>query len=236
MNHKFIVDDFEGPLDLLLHLIKEKKQDIYNIKLEVIIDQYLEFIKSWEKLDLDIASSYLVVAAELIEIKSKKLLPKVEEEIEDEEDVETKLINKLIEYQKYKEITKNFKDLEYIRKEIHTKLPENINEFKEKEEIVSDMTIDNLVMAYSMFLKRLEEDKPLPTTITSKEISLSQRKKEITSLLKINKRIEFYQLFTIRSKNYLVITFLTILEMAKLKEIVIVQENNFEKIYCEVVL
>ena len=111
------IDDFEGPLDLLLHLIKEKKMDLLNLKLEVIIDEYLDFIEKMERMNLDIASSYLVMASELVEMKSKMLLPRMETiEEEEEEDPKEVLINRLIEYQKYKELTSDFRELETARR------------------------------------------------------------------------------------------------------------------------
>ena len=112
------IDDFEGPLDLLLHLIKEKKMDLLNLKLEVIIDEYLDFIEKMEKMNLNIASSYLVMASELIEMKSKLLLPRNDVEVEDEEEnSKESLINRLLEYQRYKELTSSFRELEEERKE-----------------------------------------------------------------------------------------------------------------------
>jgi segregation and condensation protein A len=130
MDILFKIDDFEGPLDLLLHLIKENKMDLMNIKLEIIIDEYLKFIDEMEKMNLDIASSYLVMASELIEMKSRMLLPRNEEEEKDEEEEDPKevLINRLIEYQKYKDLTQEFKELENERRQIYTRLPESLKE------------------------------------------------------------------------------------------------------------
>ena len=104
------LDNFQGPMDLLLHLIKKKKMNILDIKLEIIIDEYLEYIKKCEDLNLNIASSYLVMASELLEIKSRMLLPHEEEVLE--EDLETNLKNRLIQYEKYKNMVNVFKELE----------------------------------------------------------------------------------------------------------------------------
>ena len=140
MEMTFIIDDFEGPLDLLLHLIKEKKMDLLNLKMEVIIDEYLNFINKMEKLNLDIASSYLVMASELIEMKSRLLLPRVVDE-ETEEDPQENLVNRLIEYQKYKDLTSNFKELEQERKMIYTRLPENLKEYSEENKMINNSDI-----------------------------------------------------------------------------------------------
>ena len=114
------LDNFQGPMDLLLHLIKKKKMNILDIKLEIIIDEYLEYIKKCEDLNLNIASSYLVMASELLEIKSRMLLPHEEEDLE--EDLETNLKNRLIQYEKYKNMVNVFKELEEERKDFKTKL------------------------------------------------------------------------------------------------------------------
>ena len=128
MEYEVKIDAFEGPLDLLLHLIKESKVDIWDIKIVEITDQYLNYIKSMEKLNLNIASDYLVMASELMEMKSKLLLPRTKlEEEEEEEDPREKLIQRLIEYQKYKDMTKNFKELEENRREFYTKSPESFS-------------------------------------------------------------------------------------------------------------
>ena len=134
---KYIVtiDNFDGPLDLLLHLIKEEDIDIYDIKIEDITKQYLNYIKRMKELNLEIASEYLVMASELIEMKSKMLLPKKKEQDEDnyEEDPREILIERLLAYKKYKEVTNNFKDLELSRKLILTKEPENLSYYAKEE-------------------------------------------------------------------------------------------------------
>ena len=124
-----MIDKFEGPLDLLLHLIKEDNIDIYDIKIETITKQYLDYIESMKELNLSVASEYLVMAAELIEMKSKLLLPKkqLEETDEYEEDPREVLIEKLLIYKRYKEVTSEFKELESSRKMIFTKEPFNLN-------------------------------------------------------------------------------------------------------------
>ena len=131
MEYEVKIDAFEGPLDLLLHLIKESKVDIWDIKIVDITDQYLNYIQAMENLNLNVASEYLVMASELIEMKSKMLLPRVadNEEVE-EEDPREVLIKRLVEYQKYKDMTKNFKELESIRHEFYTKAPENLKEYE----------------------------------------------------------------------------------------------------------
>lgn len=237
MDYKVKIDAFEGPLDLLLHLVKESKVDIWDIKIVDITDQYLDYIKSMQDLNLDVASEYLVMASELIEMKSKMLLPREQndEEIE-EEDPREVLIQKLVEYQRYKDMTKNFKEMESLRHEFYTKAPENLKEYVEENTVISnDVTLDDLMLAFEKFLERKQAEKPLSTTVTKKEITVEERRKSIHNILKEKKKANFFELFEVINKPYVVVTFLAILEMAKKKELVIYQENDFDNIIVEVV-
>lgn len=231
------IDDFEGPMDLLLHLIKEKKMDLMNIKIEIIIDEYLKFIDEMERLNLDIASSYLVMASELIEMKSKLLLPRhEEEEAQEEEDPQQQLVNRLIEYQKYKDLTEDFKELENERKQIYTRLPENLKEYSDTNTLInnSDVTLDDLLLAFQKFLERKKLEQPLHTKVTKKEMSVEERTESIRSILKTKKKVNFLELFDVLNKEYVVVTFLAILEMARKNELKISQEEEYGDIICEV--
>ena len=237
MEYLIKIDDFEGPLDLLLHLVNESNIDINNINICEITNQYLEYIHKWEKLNIDVTSEYLVMAATLMEIKSKSLLPKTESEeqieSEEEESRET-LIQKLIEYKKYKEITKNFKALELERKTIYTKAPEKLNQMLNEKLINdTDTTVDDLMNAFLEFLKRKDMEKPIHTKITNKEYSVNKRKDDIRKILTQKKKIEFTELFNQYNKSYIIVTFLAILELAKEDNVFLMQENNFEKIMIE---
>ena len=230
MEYKFIINDFEGPLDLLLHLIKTSKMDIYDIKINEITKQYIDFIDKMKELNLTIASEYLVMASELTLIKSKMLIPRNDIELE-EEDPRENLVNRLVEYQKYKEMIEDFKILEQERKDIFTKEPINLKDITdEKVKNDGEITLDDLMKALETFLKRKEYEKPLETKITKKELLVSERTKEIKDILKTKKRVSFFELFKIKTKEYIVVTFLSILEMAKLGELKITQENNFNNI------
>lgn len=233
MEYKFKVNEFEGPLDLLLTLIKESKMDIMNIEIIELTNQYLEYIESMNNLNLSIASEYLVLASELMYLKSKCLLPKQEDE-EEYEEVKENLVNRLLEYKQYKDVTSLFKNLEEKRKEVFTKTPSSLKEYKDKDvKLNNDVTLNDLLKAFKDFLERKKYSEPLITKITTKEYSVEERTLSIKNILKYRKRVEFFELFEEFSKPYVVVTFLSILEMAKKNEIVIVQENNFDKIYCE---
>ena len=223
MDIEFKIDKFEGPLDLLLHLVKINKMNILDIEIEKITEQYLNYLNKMEKMNLEITSNYLVIASELIYIKSKMLLPRVEEEIE--EDPREELATKLIEYQVYKEITEKLKEKERNRKEIYTNSGVDIKQYVEdiEKKMETNVELDDLVNAFKKFLLRREEEKPIKTKITIKNILLTKKK------------ISFYELFEDYNKEYIVATFLAILELTKEKTITIKQENTFSDIICEVI-
>ena len=237
MEYCIKINEFEGPLDLLLHLVKESNIDIYDININEITNGYLDYIHKMEELNIDVASEYLVMAATLMEIKSKSLLPseKKNDENDCEEEVSREnLIQKLIDYQKYKEITREFKMLEANRKNIYTKAPSKLNEMLDTKFVNdTDTTVDDLLKAFSMFLERKNMEKPVVTKVTSKEYSVRKRKSDIKSYLLTKGKAEFSELFTVHSKSFIVVTFLSILELAKEDEVVLNQESNFDKIFIE---
>ena len=233
---KLLIGDFEGPLDLLLHLIKKSKMEIFDIEISEITNQYINFIKEMEEMNLDIASEYLVMASELIEMKSRKLLPNSKEEDEEviEENPEDELKRRLLEYQKYKESTEVFRNLEENRNSYYTKAPESLKQYSaEKLENDGSVGVYDLLDAFQKLLERQEFSKPKDTTITRKELSVKERVVKIRTILKERKRINFVDLFDDFSKPYVVVTFLSILEMTKNREINLKQDSNFSDIYLE---
>ena len=236
MEYKILCQQFEGPMDLLLHLIKESNIDICEISIEEITKQYLDYINMMEELNLNIASEYLVMAAELLEIKSSYLLPKKEVENSDEyeEDPKEELIRRLLEYERYKNITQALKECESKRSEVYTKEPTMMNDYTIENNAVDEtFSIEDLVNAFAKLMERKEFTKPLNTKITNKEYNVSERSNEIRNILKNKKRVEFTELFETFAKDYLVVTFLSILDLAKKQELLINQDNNFNKIYLE---
>ncbi len=235
---QFTIDDFSGPLDLLLHLVKESKMDIYEVPIEQITEEYVSFIESMEELNIDVASEYLVLASELIHLKSKMLL-----NIKDSEDegdqlefkigTEEELRHRLLEYKKYKEVSEDFKILESKRHEVYTKVPESLEEYRNAVELNTDTTLEDLMKAFNEFLERQKYLKPLSTKITKREMSVERRTFEIRNILREKKSVDFFELFPIVSREYIVVTFLSILEMTKNKEVNIKQESNFSNIIIE---
>lgn len=232
MKYNVTIDNFEGPLDLLLHLIKENNIDIYDIKIEDITNQYFMYIKAMKEMNLSIASEYLVMASELLEIKSKMLLPKKKEEEEDsyEEDPKEILIQRLLNYKRFKEVTSDLKELEKDRKQIFTKEPENLNKFYKEAEDGNNMDISILVDALNELFRKKELERPVDTKITKKELSVTDKVFKIRNILKIKKCVNFEELFENSSKEEIIVSFLSVLEMIKKNEILIKQESNFNSI------
>lgn len=232
----FNINDFSGPLDVLLHMVRKHEVDIYEIDLKIIIDEYIDFINNLDKNDLDNKSEYLVMASELVHLKSKLLLG-----FDDEEDDETYEINsedelrkRLIEYEKYQNISNDFRELELNRQDYFTKVPESLREYIDEDTEIESVDVDLLVQAFLDIQKRLEYQKPRKTKIMHKELSLKEKTTYIRNILKDKQKVEFTELFNDISKDELVITFLSILEMTKDHEVLLSQNKNFSKIYVEV--
>ena len=231
MEYEVKINEFEGPLDLLLHLIKKDNINIFDISIEQIIKQFLEYINKMKEENLDITSEYLVMASELIELKSKMLLPNKTEEIEEEiEEATNDLINRLLEYDKYKNMTNELRDLESIRSKIYTRESEELLNYANKNDIDYGIDLDDLVNAFQKFLEYKELSKPLNTKIEKKEYSVDERCVEIRNKIKLKGSLKFEDLFDVITKEYVVVTFLAILSMAKKQEISIEQNNNFNNI------
>ncbi len=238
MNLNIHLENFEGPLDLLLHLVKETKLDIYEIQMSEIIENYLSYMKTLQTLNIDIGSEFLLMASTLIHIKSKKLIGKTEEEEERDEEFdiqsEEELKQRLIEYEKYKKITTDFQALEEKRKDIYTKIPENIKKYFPEQEMVNEgLKVEDLLAALKNVEMRLHYKEPVETRMTKREISIHDRVVKIRDYLKGKKRVFFEELFDVPSKEYIIATFLAILEMTKEKEIRLFQEKNFKQIEVE---
>lgn len=231
MEYEVKTNDFEGPLDLLLHLVKKENISIFDICIEEVIKQYLDYINKMKEENLDITSEYLVMASELIELKSKMLLPNKTEEIEEEiEEATNDLINRLLEYDKYKNMTSELRNLETTRSKIYTRESEELLNYANNDDIDYGIDLDDLVNAFQKFLEYKEMTKPLNTKIEKKEYSVDERCVEIKNKIKLKNSLKFEELFEIVTKEYVVVTFLAILSMAKKQEISIKQDNNFNNI------
>lgn len=220
MKFTVTIDQFEGPLDLMLHLIKENKLDLFDLDMNVLTTQYIEFIHQMKDLHLEIASEYLSELASLIEYKSKKLLPRevVQVEEEYEEDQRTKLVARLVEYQKYKEISEKLR-IDYENRQKHFTRP--VSPLVEQWSIpIESDTLENqspyeLLKAMNRVLQRMILLKPYETKVTIKELSVEERLEQIKERLKdSNDTISFETLCDDCSSLHMVIvTFLSILDL-----------------------
>ncbi|WLD91880.1 segregation/condensation protein A [Alkalihalobacillus sp. AL-G] len=235
------LDAFEGPLDLLLHLINRYEIDIYDIPVAKITEQYMDYIHTMQELQLDIASEYLVMAATLLAIKSKTLLPKHEDEDYDqqlemdmEEDPREELVRRLIEYRKFKEASTYLKERESKRSLILTKQPSSLDYIEKNQEPVnpvSNITVYDLIDAFQRMSTKKKRPTPSQSKIDRQEIPIETRMTEIVTELRFKKgRQTFQELFPYPNKEHLVVTFLAILELMKTKQILCVQEENFNDI------
>lgn len=231
MGYEVLIDKFNGPLDLLLHLIKKSEVDIYNINISDITSQYLIYIKEMESLNLNIASSYLVMAFELLELKSSMLLPKQEINVDEyEESPRDSFIRKLVEYQNYKDITPSFKELENSRKECYSKVASDLTAFSVASSLPDDIEITDLISAFSNFLSRAELHKPIATRIVNREYSIEDRSIEIVNFIKGKGSVKFEDLLNNcdnRNKSFMIVTFLATLMLCRSNKVKIFQDDNF---------
>lgn len=232
------INDFTGPFDLLLHMVKKHQMDIYEIDIKLIIDEYIEFINSLDRHDLDSKSEYLIMASELIHLKSKMLLGFDDEEDENdayEINSEEELRSRIIEYAKYQNISNDFRLLESNRQEYYTKVPESLKEYcDENQKLNGDVELGDLLEAFRNLQERLEYKKPKDTRIARKELSVKDKTNYIKGILKEKSKVEFTELFESATKEELVITLLSILEMSKKNEVFLSQSKNFSTIFVEV--
>lgn len=229
---------FEGPLDLLLHLIEKNKFDIFDIPIVEITNQYLSYVDSLEEEDLDRMSEFLVMAATLISIKAKMLLPEPEEEEEEEEDPRAELVRRLLEYKIYKYASYELKDMQMDAEKAYFKgdsIPKEVKEYKEEidpAELVGDLTITRLNEIFQQVLRR-QVDKIDPVrskfgTITKEEIRIEDRIAEIREQTRGLSGINFKTLLEAkRGRMNVIMTFLAILELMKTGSITIRQETLF---------
>ncbi len=240
LEYQVKLEAFEGPLDLLLHLIKKLEIDIYDIPVAIITEQYLDFIHHMKILELDLASEYLVMAASLIEIKSRMLLPKPEilfdeENFEEayEEDPRDALVQRLIEYRHYKEAAEVLKEREVEQFSVFSKKPMDLASMdgQKREAPLADASVYDMISALQHLLRRKQINRPLRTKIERQSLPVGERMKGIlTHLRRFDRPLLFTSLFPYPDRTHIVVTFLALLELMKLKQIQCVQTQNFDEI------
>ena len=227
-NYSVKLEVFEGPLDLLLFLIRRNEVDIYDIPISLVAKQYLEYIELMKSLDLEIAGEFILMAATLIRIKAQMLLPATEDE-EREEDPREELVWALLEYKKYKQAAGVLEDKQKAESGYFRRSDFSYIEVSEEKELVKDVTLFDLLSAF----KGIVEKTPKETfhQIEAEQITIEQRIEYILSCLKEKDGIEFEKLFLDNPiRLVLIVTFIAILELIRLREIKIRQSGNFAQI------
>ncbi len=224
-NMKIRLDIFEGPLDLLLYLIKKDHLNIYDIPITVVVDQYLQFLELMKFLDINIASEYMVMAATLINIKSKTLLPKPPEPEEPELDPREELVKRLLEYEKFKEAAEYLKEKERDRLKYIARSSSEM----ESKEIYLEASIFDLISAFKSALSDVPRD--IFFEIIKDEFTVEQKIHDLLHLFLVKETVSLHDLFSsAKSKLEVVVIFLAILELIRLREIVAVQKELFGSI------
>ena len=235
------LEAFEGPLDLLLHLIEKNKIDIYDIPIVMITEQYLDYIKNMETRDMNIMSEFLVMAATLLDIKSKMLLPAEVNEEGEEEDPRAELVQRLLEYKLYKYMSFELKDRQVdasfaLYKE--PTLPKEVMDYREPvdyEKLIGDVNLNKLHEIFKSIVRK-QEDRIDPIRsrygkIEKDEINLDEKEAYIGNYITLKKRFSFRELLEKqKSKMEVIVTFLVILELMKVGRVTIVQDNLFDDI------
>jgi segregation and condensation protein A len=224
------LDIFEGPLDLLLYLIKKNEIDIYNIPVALITEQYLQYLKMIKSLNLDLAGEYLVMASTLIHIKSKMLLPEPEEpEEEEEEDPRAELVRQLLEYQAFKEAATNLGERPILERDVFTRtafLPEESEKSTVAEEELIEVSIFELIEAFHRLVSRIDKKELLE--IDLEKMSLTDIINDIMERLSNEKNLTFEELLGERKERWRIIyTFLALLELVKLRIVKAYQTSAF---------
>lgn len=243
MSYEVKVEAFEGPLDLLLHLIHRLEIDIYDIPVSQITSQYMEHIRALQVLELNEASEYLVMAATLLAIKSKMLLPVHEGDLEEaefeyeEQDPREELVSRLVEYRKFKEASVKLRELEESRSILYSKAPMDLSDLQTlpaAENLELEVNAYDMLAAFQKMLRRKKLKAPLSARIARQEISIKDQMTSIVNRLKIAKgRTTFAELFPSHDKSELVVSFLSVLELMKRQVIAVEQENNFTDLMVE---
>jgi segregation and condensation protein A len=232
------ITNFEGPFDLLLHLLKVNKMQIQEIRISEITGQYLNYLHSMQELDLEIASEFLLMASTLLEIKSREMLPKHEEEV-DEEELKEKLVLRIEEYEAFKKIAENL--AERFNKDlfIFTKRAETIEQDEVSlEDLLKGVTMDSLYITYKSLMNRQKEKVnrsfSRTRTIEREEYRIEDKMEELERILLGNQRVNFSNLLLkMKSKAECIVLFLAILELSRNHRIKVSQNNVFSEIIIE---
>ena len=221
---------FEGPLDLLLHLICKHKIDIYDIPIVLVTEQYNQYLEAMDQLDLDIAADYIYMAALLIHIKSKMLLPRGEEAEAEGEDPRAELVEKLLEYQRFKAVAESFAELDMVRMHVWSRPPGQRPEADPVEVEMSEVSLFDLIDAFRQALVRYRHDHPAPIELVHSALKVSDMMRGLLDELVVRSRIRLQWYLEGRSRGELVAIFLGMLELVRLGGISLTQNEAFGEI------
>ena len=230
--YDFKLENFEGPLDLLLHLIKDDKVEITEIKLAEVTSQYLEYMVGLNRLDMEKASDFIEIAATLIEMKSKILLPTIKEEEDMEEDSGALLIKRLNEYRLIKDASEQIKLLENVNR-FYKPADETVNDYRY---VLGELSIEGLLNAFAKMMTRVKKEEQLvsPKKIEKDRFTVAEKIISIRNSLKINKKMHFSEFFeSDYTRSELINLFLAVLELLKMQEIKAIQNGTYDEIDIE---
>ena len=228
---RFHLEIFEGPLDLLLHLIKKNEVDVYDIPISKITDQYLEVLRFLEDLNLDLAGEYLVMAATLMYIKSRMLLPPAEGEEEEEEDPRAELVQQLEEYRKFREAAEHLADRDVLHRDVFPRAPEKREKDPDEAPPLRELTMGDLLEALREVLDRLPEKHE--HEIVSERVAIADRIPFLIDRLR-DGNVAFQSLFPPEApRKEIIATFLALLELVRMRAVRALQEERFGPIVLE---
>lgn len=228
------IDKFEGPLDVLLHLIQKSKVDIMDISIAEITTQYIGYLKAMEERNLEVAADYILMSARLIEMKSRWLLPQMKDEDELEEDPRTELINRLLEYKKYKDITADFKEYEAVRQQVYSKELSDISTWVHDETILNTdkkRDVYQLVTAFDKMLSRKRAEAVREVTMQKQLFTIEEQLDFLETKIAKDKVINITKLVKNYQKSEIVVTFLALLQLVRVHTVTVEQDENFAEIH-----
>ena len=236
MGYKVKLSQFEGPFDLLVYLIEHAKMNIYDIRVSEITTQYLAYIEQMKQQDITVGSEFMVLAAELIELKSRMLLPrpKVVDGQEEMEDPRTELVQKILEYKKFKEAAAQLTEREELLSHIYTKPQEDLAEYTKEPDEVLNMDLNQFVKAFNLFLikkRRLEEVRKTYARVERQRMTIENRIQQMRDCLLSKERLTFKELLMGMTSRYdVVVTFMSLLELLKQHTVVAEQDVRYGEI------
>ena len=242
MSYEVEIDAFQGPIDLLWHLLQKDELEIYDIRISEITEQYLDYIATMQRLDLDVASEFLIMAARLMEIKAQTLLPSKDDNDNKEEDPRQKLVERLLEYKKFKDLATELREFEQQQRKSYTRnvAPLLSKLDFEEESPLENIKLDEFVAAFEGVLTRKkkrkkqesEQEEQKISHLEPEKITIKEQKGYIMQkIVKLDGEATLWQIFsTLESKLEIIVTFMALLELIKIAEVKVEQESNFTEI------